>query len=83
MHIILLFYVYGMEGGNGMLRTNIELDEKLVKEAMKLTKKKTKKELVNYALQELVGRIKRKRLLELEGKVEWTGDLGEMRKGRV
>jgi len=83
MHIILLFYVYGMEGGNGMLRTNIELDEKLVKEAMKLTKKKTKKELVNYALQELVSGIKRKRLLELEGRVEWTGDLDEMRKGRA
>ena len=30
-----------------MLRTNIELDEKLVDEAMKLTDKKTKKELVN------------------------------------
>lgn len=66
-----------------MLRTNIELDEKLVKEAMKLTHKKTKKELVNYALEELLKRFKRKRLLELEGKVEWTGDLDEMRKRRV
>ena len=66
-----------------MLRTNIELDEKLVKEAMKLTHKKTKKELVNYALKELVSKVKRKKLLELEGKVEWTGDLGEMRKSRV
>ena len=66
-----------------MLRTNIELDEKLVKEAMKLTRKKTKKELVNYALKELVSRMKRKRLLELEGKVEWTGNLGKMRKARV
>jgi Arc/MetJ family transcription regulator len=66
-----------------MLRTNIELDEKLVDEAMKLTHKKTKKELVNYALQELVSRIKRKKLLELEGKVEWAGNLDEMRKSRV
>jgi len=66
-----------------MLRTNIELDEKLVDEAMKLTDKKTKKELVNYALQELVSRIKRKKLLELESKVEWTGNLDEMRKSRV
>lgn len=66
-----------------MLRTNIELDEKLVKEAMKLTNKKTKKELVNYALRELVSKMKRKRLLELEGKVEWTGNLGKMRKARV
>jgi len=66
-----------------MLRTNIELDEKLVNEAMKLTHKKTKKELVNYALKELVSTLKRKKLLELEGRVEWTGDLAEMRKGRV
>jgi Arc/MetJ family transcription regulator len=60
-----------------------ELDEKLVDEAMKLTHKKTKKELVNYALRELVSKMKRKQLLEIEGKVEWTGDLGEMRKSRV
>ena len=66
-----------------MLRTNIELDEKLVSEAMKLTHKKTKKELVNYAIEELVRRAKRKKLLELEGKVEWEGNLGEMRKSRV
>ena len=66
-----------------MLRTNIELDEKLVNEAMKLTHKKTKKELVNYALEELISRLKRKKLLDLEGKVELTGKLGEMRKSRA
>jgi len=63
-----------------MLRTTIELDEKLVKEAMKLTRKKTKKELVNFALKELVQKLKRKKLLELEGKVAWTGNLAGMRK---
>jgi len=66
-----------------MLRTNIELDEKLVKEGLKLTRKKTKKELVNHALQELVSRLKRKKLLELEGKVKWTGKLSDLRKSRV
>lgn len=66
-----------------MLRTNIELDEKLVNEAMRLTHKKTKKELVNYALKELVSRFKRKKVLELESKVEWSGNLSEMRKSRV
>lgn len=66
-----------------MLRTNIEIDEKLVNEAMKLTHIKTKKDLVNYALDELVRKIKRKKLLELEGKVQWTGSLAEMRKSRV
>ena len=66
-----------------MLRTNIELNENLVKEAMKLTRKKTKKEIVNYALSELVNKMKRKKLLELEGKVEWSGNLAKTRKARV
>jgi Arc/MetJ family transcription regulator len=66
-----------------MRRTNIELDEKLVDEAMKLTNKKTKKDLVNYAIEDLVRKLKRKRVLELEGKVKWTGKLEETRKSRI
>lgn len=66
-----------------MTRTNIELDEKLVAEAMKLTQIKTKKELVNYALTELVRKKKRKKLLKLEGRVDWTGSLGKMTKSRT
>ena len=66
-----------------MLRTNIELDEKLVKEGLKLTRKKTKKELVNHALQELVSRLKRKKILEVEGKVKWSGKLSDLRKSRT
>lgn len=66
-----------------MLRTNIELDEKLVDEAMKLTHKRTKKELVNYALAELVSRLKRKAILEVEGKVAWEGDLAGTRESRT
>ena len=66
-----------------MLRTNIELDEKLVKEGLRLTHKKTKKELVNHALRELVSRLKRKKILELEGRVKWTGKLSDLRKSRT
>ena len=66
-----------------MQRTNIEIDEALVKEAMKLTKQKTKKAVVNFALKELVNKEKRKKLLEFEGKVEWRGNLAEMRTGRT
>jgi len=62
------------------MRTNIVLDDELVKEGLRLTKVKTKKELVKLALRELVQRRKRKKLLEMEGKVEWEGDLEEMRK---
>lgn len=66
-----------------MSRTNVVLDDKLVEEALNLTHLKTKKEVVNYALKELVRKMKRKDLLKFEGKVEWEGDLTEMRKGRV
>ncbi|MCZ6547171.1 MAG: type II toxin-antitoxin system VapB family antitoxin [Candidatus Binatia bacterium] len=65
-----------------MHRTNIELDEKLVKEGMRLFNKKTKKELINFALREVIRREKVKGILALEGKVMWEGDLREMRKGR-
>lgn len=66
-----------------MSRTNVVLDDKLVEEALNLTHLKTKKEVVNYALKELVRKMKRKGLLKLEGKVEWEGSLAETRKGRV
>jgi Arc/MetJ family transcription regulator len=66
-----------------MLRTNIELDEKLVSEGLKLTNLKTKKDLVNYALKELVSKKKRKKLINMKGKVEWMGNLSEMRKTRT
>ncbi len=54
-----------------MHRTNIELDEKLVKEGMRLFNKKTKKELINFALREVIRREKVKGILALEGKVMW------------
>lgn len=66
-----------------MLRTNIELDEKVVAEAMRLARVGTKKEIVNVALKELVKKLKRRKLLELEGKVAWSGNLDEMRKRRA
>ena len=65
-----------------MHRTNIELDDKLVKQAMRLFGKKTKKELVNFALNELIRRERAKGILSLEGKVKWEGDLRELRRGR-
>jgi Arc/MetJ family transcription regulator len=65
-----------------MHRTNVELDEKLVKEGMRLFKKRTKKELIHFALSELIRREKAKGILDLEGKVRWEGDLREIRKTR-
>jgi len=65
-----------------MQRTNVALDEKLIREGMKLFKKKTKKELIDFALREVIRREKAKGILALAGKIKWEGDLQEMRKGR-
>jgi Arc/MetJ family transcription regulator len=64
------------------MRTNIVLDDKLVEEGLKLTRLKTKKDLVNLALKELIERTKRRRILKLEGKVAWEGNLEELRSSR-
>jgi Arc/MetJ family transcription regulator len=65
-----------------MKRTNIVMDEKLIKEGMKATGIKTRRALVDYALRDLLRRESQKRILELKGKVHWEGDLSSMRKGR-
>lgn len=64
------------------MRTNIVLDEKLVKERLKLTGVKTKKDLVNLALKELVMKRKRKGILKLEGSIKWERNLDEIRRSR-
>ena len=62
------------------VRTNIDIDEKLMEQALKYSKGKTKKEIVNTALNEHVKYLMRLNLLSLEGKVKWIGNLDKMRK---
>lgn len=64
-------------------RTNIVLDENLVEAGLKATGLKTQKDLVDFALRDLLRRESQKKILELKGKVQWEGDLSEMRKGRT
>jgi Arc/MetJ family transcription regulator len=70
------------EGGN-MARTNIDLDDRLVEEGLRVFQCKTKKELIHLALQELLKTEKRKEILKLRGQLQWEGDLEEMRRPRV
>jgi len=64
------------------MRTNIVINDKLIEEGLNITKLKTKKELVNFALKELIRRKKMYEILDLRGKVKWEGNLEEMRKAR-
>ena len=52
------------------MRTNVELDDALMEEAFQLTNVRTKKELLNLALQELIRSRKKKDLLDLAGKIQ-------------
>jgi Arc/MetJ family transcription regulator len=61
------------------MRTNIDIDDDLMKEAIKLTKLKSKKEVVNKALQEIIKTEKINQLRALRGKINWEGNLEEMR----
>ena len=63
-------------------RTNIVLDEGLVRQGLKATGIKTRRALVHHALQELVRRENQKGWLALEGKIHWKGNLNEMRRSR-
>jgi Arc/MetJ family transcription regulator len=64
-------------------RTNIVIDDTVIKEARKLTLLKTKKEIIDLALRELVSGLKRKRLLDLRHKGLWEGNLKQSRRTRV
>jgi len=62
-----------------MKRTNVLLDEGLIAKGKKLTGIKTQKDLIDYALKELVRRKEQKSLLNLKGRFQWEGSLDEMR----
>ncbi|MCD5391068.1 type II toxin-antitoxin system VapB family antitoxin [candidate division NPL-UPA2 bacterium] len=66
-----------------MSRTNVVLDDRLLKAGFKLTSLRTKKELVNYALHELVKRKSRGDILKLMGSGCWHGNLDKMRRSRL
>jgi len=66
----------------GMGRTNIEIDEKLVSKARKLTRLKTKREIVDKALELLVRSESRKGILRYHGSGIWKGELKAMRRNR-
>lgn len=61
------------------MRTNIDLDDKLIEEAMSFGKIKTKKKLIEEALISYIKLQKRLALIESFSNIEWEGDLMQMR----
>ena len=67
-----------------MGRTNIELDDDLVEQAMDLTGARTKREVVDIALRRLVDKGSLYRSIrDLRGKLAWQGDIEAWRSSRT
>ena len=64
------------------MRTNIVIDDKLMRDALRATGVKTKREAVELALRTLLRLQKQSELRRLRGKLDWQGDLNSMRTDR-
>ena len=65
------------------MRTNIEIDDKLMRQALRVTGARTKRAVVEYALRLLVSTRGQAGLRRLRGRIRWSGDLNASRLGRV
>jgi len=65
------------------MRTNIEIDDDLMRRAMRVAKTRTKRETVEQGLQLLLRLRAQSGLRRLRGKVKWEGNLEESRRARM
>jgi len=65
------------------MRTNINIDDRLLSQARKLTRLRTKREIIQRALEILVESEARKKILRFRGSGIWEGDVKAMRRNRV
>lgn len=64
------------------MRTNIVIDDQLIKETMRTTGLKTKREVVDLGLRTLLRIKQQEEIRRFRGKLKWEGDLEEMRVDR-
>jgi Arc/MetJ family transcription regulator len=64
------------------VRTNIEIDDEIMREALRLSGLKTKRAAVEAGLKALIRLNRQKKILDLAGEVHWEGNLDESREGR-
>jgi len=64
------------------MRTNIVIDDKLMRDTLRATGLKTKREAVEAALRTLLRMSKQGEIRRLRGKLDWQGDLDAMRSDR-
>lgn len=64
------------------MRTNIDIDDKLMKQAMRAANAATKKAAVEMALRQIVQLKKQEGIRKWRGSIQWDGDLAAMRERR-
>ena len=64
------------------MRTNIDIDDQLMNDALRATGLRTKREVVELGLRKLLQLAKQSRIRELRGQLQWEGDLKRMRADR-
>jgi Arc/MetJ family transcription regulator len=64
------------------MRTNIDIDDRLMAQALKVTGLKTKREAVELGLRTLLRLRQQGELRKLRGKLDWQGDLDAMRRDK-
>ena len=62
------------------MRTNIVIRDDLMRTAMDVTKAKSKREVVEQALETLIRLKKQEDIRSLRGRLHWEGDLEAMRR---
>ncbi|HMB38580.1 MAG TPA: type II toxin-antitoxin system VapB family antitoxin [Wenzhouxiangellaceae bacterium] len=62
------------------MRTNIEIDDSLMNDALEASGLKTKKAVVEQALKTLIKLKKQEEIKRFRGKLKWSGDLDDMRR---
>jgi len=65
------------------MRTNIEIDDKLIQQVMKKTGAPTKRAAVEAGLRLQLKLAAQKGILALRGKVQWDGNLEQSRLGHI
>ncbi|MBB5065885.1 type II toxin-antitoxin system VapB family antitoxin [Granulicella mallensis] len=65
------------------MRTNIEIDDQLMAEALRSSGEPTKRAAVEAALRLLIQTKAQAGIRKLRGKIQWEGDLAELRRSRV
>jgi Arc/MetJ family transcription regulator len=65
------------------MRTNIDIDDRLMRQAMRSSGSRTKRAAVEAGLRLLIQIRAQTRIRRLRGKIVWEGDLNKSRRGRT